>query len=73
MSAKCLLGATYPAWVYIFFVKSQSKRPETGAYLENTTLLIPTILGSQGLILRLTGEVIGTDFVVLFQSQSVQY
>jgi hypothetical protein len=45
---------------YVFFVKSQSKRPETAAYLENTTLLIPTKLGSQGLILRLIGKVIRT-------------
>jgi hypothetical protein len=50
--------------LYVFFGKSQSNRPETGAYLENTTLLIPIKLGSQGLILRLTGQAIGTKLVV---------
>lgn len=45
-------------------MKSQSNRPETGAYLENTTLLIPIKLGDQGLILRLTCQAIGTKLVV---------
>lgn len=50
--------------LYVFFVKSQSNRPETGAYLENTTLLIPFKLGSQGLILQLTDEAPRTRPVV---------
>ena len=56
-----LLVVTSPAGVYVFFVKPQPKRPETAAYLENTSLLIQTKLGFQGLIVRLTGEVIRTD------------
>jgi hypothetical protein len=51
MSVKSLLEVKFQQNLcfFVFFVKSQSKRPETGAYLENTTLLIPIKLGSQGL------------------------
>jgi hypothetical protein len=68
-----LLEGTSPVSVYVFFVKSQLKRPETRAYLENTTLLIKTKLGFQGLILRLTGEVIRTNtyLFVLIASRPV--
>ena len=47
-------------------MKSQSNRPETGAYLENTTLLIPFKLGFQGLNLRLIGERLEPNLCCLF-------